>query len=136
MACARAACRPDVTAGFGASRIAVLEAAAGDEGDRKPYAIVALARVEKSRVVLEPMALWGETAVLLDFPERTRPLDIGFVSKIMTSLRRSTAQLAPPAPADTSARHTSQLLEAGVDTLIRYAKGGLQPAHRRKLLPL
>ncbi|GLS19397.1 hypothetical protein GCM10007874_24140 [Labrys miyagiensis] len=120
--------------GLGAHRIAALEAAVGDEGDRKPFAIVALARAEQGRIVLEPMSLWGETTSLLDFPDRMKPLETGFVSRIMTSLRRASAQFAPPPPVDTSARQTSQLLEAGVDALISCAEAGLQRAARERLL--
>jgi hypothetical protein len=119
--------------GLGAGRIAALEATLGDGGNKKPFAIVAIARPEGARMKLEPMALWGETQALLDFPDKTHPQETDVVSRIMAGLRRRVAQFAPP-PADVAVRQTSQLLQAGVDALIGFAEAGLHGSARERLL--
>ncbi|MFX5668645.1 hypothetical protein ABTE14_20500, partial [Acinetobacter baumannii] len=68
--------------GLGASRIVALEAAIGDGGTKRPFAIVALARPEAGKMTLEPMALWGDQQTSLDFPERA-PVTTDVVSRIM-----------------------------------------------------
>ncbi|GKQ50474.1 SWIM zinc finger family protein [Bradyrhizobium sp. Ce-3] len=120
--------------GLGARRIAALEAALGDAGNKRPFAIVAMARPEAGRMVLEPMALWGETQSSLDFPERSPAQAGDVVSRIMAGLRRTVAQFAPPPPADITMRQTSQLLGNGVDALIGFAESGLHASARERLL--
>jgi len=123
--------------GLGASRIAALEAAIGDGGNKRPFAIVAIARPESGKMMLEPIALWGETQALLDFPDRTSPQETDVVSRIMAGLRKRAAQFAPPPPADVSVRQTSQLLQTGIDALIGFAEAGLlSSAQERLLAPL
>jgi hypothetical protein len=113
---------------------AALEAALGDGGNKPPFAIVAIARPEAARMTLEPIALWGETQTLLDFPQKvSQQADV--VSRIMAGLRRTVSQLAPPPPADVSVRQTSALLQAGVDALIGFAEAGLNDSARDRLLP-
>ncbi|VIO75998.1 SWIM zinc finger family protein [Bradyrhizobium ivorense] len=120
--------------GLGARRIAALEAALGDAGNKRPFAIVALARPEAGKLVLEPIALWGDTATLLDFPERAPAPGKDVVSRIMAGLRRTVAQFAPPPPADATVRQTSRLLQGGVDALIGFAEAGLHASARERLL--
>jgi hypothetical protein len=120
--------------GLGASRIAALEAALGDGGNRRPFAIVAIARPEGGKMVLEPIALWGETQTLLDFPDRSPTQGTDAVSRIMAGLRRRAAQFAPPPPADVAVRQTSQLLQTGVEALIGFAEAGLHGSAQEKLL--
>src|SRR5882672_2724502 len=120
--------------GLGASRIAALEAAIGDDGNKRPFAIVAIARADGGKLTLEPIALWGETQTSLDFPDRSPPRGTDVVSRIMTGLRRGVAQFAPPPPADVSVRQTSQLLQTGIDALIGFAEAGLHGSAQEKLL--
>jgi hypothetical protein len=120
--------------GFGASRIAALEAAIGDGENKRPFAIVAMARPEGGKITLEPMALWGETQTSLDFPDRIPRQGADVVSRIMAGLRRKVAQFAPPPPADVTERQTSRLLQAGVDALIGFAEAGLHDSPRERLL--
>jgi hypothetical protein len=119
--------------GLGTSRIAALEATIGDGGNKRPFAIVAIARPEGGEMMLEPIALWGETQTSLDFPERTPPQETDVVSRIIAGLRRRAAQFAPP-PADVSVRQTSQLLQTGVDALIGFAEAGLHGSTQERLL--
>lgn len=119
--------------GLGARRIAALEAALGDGGNKRPFAIVALARPEAGKMVLEPMALWGETQSSLDFPDRAPAQGNDVVSRIMAGLRRTVAQFAPP-PVDATVRQTSRLLQSGVDALIGFAEAGLHASARERLL--
>jgi hypothetical protein len=120
--------------GLGANRIAALEATIGDGGNKRPFAIVAIARPEGRRMTLEPIALWGETQTSLDFPDRSPPQETDVVSRIMAGLRRRVAQFAPAPPADVSLRQTSQLLQTGVDALIGFAEGGLHGSAQERLL--
>jgi hypothetical protein len=120
--------------GLGASRIAALEAAIGDGGNMRPFAIVAIARPEGGKMSLEPIALWGETQTSLDFPDRSHPQETDVVSRIIAGLRRRVAQFAPPPPADVSVRQTSQLLQTGVDALIGFAEAGLHGSAQERLL--
>jgi hypothetical protein len=120
--------------GLGANRIAALEAAIGDGGNKRPFAIVAIARPEGAKTTLEPIALWGETQTSLDFPDRTPPQDTDVVSRIKADLRRRVAQFAPPPPADVALRQTSQLLQTGVDALIGFAEAGLHGSAQQRLL--
>ncbi|HWL21716.1 MAG TPA: SWIM zinc finger family protein [Bradyrhizobium sp.] len=120
--------------GLGASRIAALEAAIGDDGNKRPFAIVAIARADGGKLTLEPIALWGETQTSLDFPDRSPPRGTDVVSRIMTGLRRGVAQFAPPPPADVSVRQTSQLLQTGIDALIGFAEAGLHGSAQERLL--
>ncbi|QPF82309.1 SWIM zinc finger family protein [Bradyrhizobium genosp. L] len=120
--------------GLGAHRIAALEAALGDGANKRPFAIVAVARPEGGKMVLEPMALWGDTQTLLDFPERSPGQAGDVVSRIMAGLRRKVAQFAPPPPSDLTVRQTSQLLQRGVDALIGFAEAGLHASARERLL--
>jgi hypothetical protein len=120
--------------GLGARRIAALEAALGDAGIKRPFAIVAMARPVAGTIVLEPIALWGDTATLLDFPERVPAPAKDVVSRLMAGLRRTVAQFAPPPPADATVRQTSQLLQSGVDALIGVAEAGLHASARERLL--
>jgi hypothetical protein len=120
--------------GLGAARIAALEAAIGDGSNKRPFAIVATARPEAGRMMLEPVALWGETVTSLDFPDRSSPQPSDVVSRIMAGLRRKVAQFAPPPPADLSVRQTSQFLQAGVDALIGFAESGLHGSAKERLL--
>jgi len=120
--------------GLGASRIAALEAAIGDGGDKRPFAIVAIARPEGGKLTLEPIALWGEPQTSLDFPDRSPPQETDVVARIMAGLRKRVAQFAPPPPADGSVRQTSQLLQAGVDALIGFAEAGLHGSAQERLL--
>ena len=120
--------------GLGAGRIAALEAAIGDAGSKRPFAIVAIARPEAGKMTLEPMALWGETRTSLDFPERSPPREADAVSRIIAGLRRGMAQFAPPPPVDATVRQTSQLLQTGVDALIGFAEAGLHGSARERLL--
>jgi hypothetical protein len=120
--------------GLGAGRIAALEAALGDGGNKRPFAIVALARPEGGQMILEPVALWGETQTSLDFPDRSLAQGTDVVSRIMAGLRRKAAQFAPPPPADVSVRQTSRLLQAGVDALIDFAEAGLHGSAQERLL--
>lgn len=123
--------------GLGASRIAALEAAISDGENKRPFAIVALARPDRGQITLEPIALWGETRLLLDFPDRNLRPGKDVVSRIMAGLRRRVAQFAPPPPVDATVRQTSQLLQAGVDALIGFAEAGLHgSAGERLLAPL
>ncbi|MDH6258079.1 SWIM zinc finger domain-containing protein [Bradyrhizobium sp. BR13661] len=119
--------------GLGASRIVALEAAIGDGGTKRPFAIVALARPEAGKMTLEPMALWGDQQTSLDFPERA-PVTTDVVSRIMAGLRRKVVQFAPPPPADVTVRQTTQLLQTGVDALISFAEAGLHASAQQKLL--
>jgi hypothetical protein len=118
--------------GLGASRIAALEAAIGDGGNKRPFAIVAIARPEGGKMMLEPIALWGESQTSLDFPDRSPPQDTDVVSRIMAGLRKRVA--APPPPADLSVHQTSQLLQTGVDALIGFAEAGLHASAQERLL--
>src|SRR6266851_858765 len=120
--------------GLGASRIAALEAAIGDDGNKRPFAIVAIARADGGKLTLEPIALWGETQTSLDFPDRSPPRGTDVVSRIMTGLRRGVAQFVPPPPADVSVRQTSQLLQTGIDALIGFAEAGLHGSAQERLL--
>ena len=120
--------------GLGATRIAALEAAFGDGGNKRPFAIVAIARPEGGQMILEPVALWGETQTSLDFPDRSLSQGTEIVSRIMAGLRRKAAQFAPPPPADVSVRQTSQLLQSGVDALIDFAEAGLHGSAQERLL--
>jgi hypothetical protein len=120
--------------GLGASRIAALEAAIGDGGDKRPFAIVAIARPEGGKLTLEPIALWGEPQTSLDFPDRSPPHETDVVARIMAGLRKRVAQFAPPPPADGFVRQTSQLLQAGVDALIGFAEAGLHGSAQERLL--
>lgn len=120
--------------GLGASRIAALEAAIGDGDNKKPFAIVALARPEGGKITLEPIAIWGETRTSLDFPDRIPRQGTDVVSRLMAGLRRTVAQFAPPPPADVTVRQTSQLLQTGVDALISFAEAGLHGSARDRLL--
>ena len=120
--------------GLGARRIAALEAAIGDGGNNRPFAIVAIARPEGGKMTLEPIALWGETQTSLDFPDRSPPQETDVVSRITADLRRRVAQFAPPPPAAFSVRQTSQLLQTGVDALIGFAEAGLHGSARQRLL--
>lgn len=120
--------------GLGASRIAALEAAISEGENKRPFAIVALARPDGGKITLEPIALWGETRLLLDFPDRNLRPGKDVVSRFMAGLRRRVAQFAPPPPADVAARQTSQLLQAGVDALIGFAEAGLHGSARERLL--
>jgi len=120
--------------GVGASRIAALEAALGDGGNKRPFAIVAIARPEAGKMMLEPIALWGETQTSLDFPDRSLSPGTEIVSRIIAGLRRKVAQFAPPPPADVSVRQTSQLLQTGVDALIGFAEASLHGSARERLL--
>jgi hypothetical protein len=123
--------------GLGASRIAALEAAISDGENKRPFAIVALGRPDGGKITLEPIALWGETRLLLDFPDRNLRPGTDVVSRIMAGLRRRVAQFAPPPPADVAVRQTSQLLQAGVDALVGFAEAGLHgSAGERLLAPL
>jgi hypothetical protein len=119
--------------GLGAHRIAALEAALGDGGNKRPFAIVAIARPEGAKTTLEPIALWGETQTSLDFPDRSPPPETDVVGRIMAGLRRRVAQFAPP-PSDVSVRQTSQLLQTGVDALIGFAEAGLHGSAQERLL--
>jgi hypothetical protein len=120
--------------GLGAGRIAALEAAIGDGGNKRPFAIVAIARPEDGKITLEPIALWGETQTSLDFPDRSPPPETDVVGRIITGLRKRVAQFAPPPPADVSVRQTSQLLQTGVDALIGLAEAGLHGSAKERLL--
>jgi hypothetical protein len=120
--------------GLGASRIAALEAAIGDGDNKRPFAIVAIARPEGGKITLEPIALWGDTLMSLDFPDRTLRQSTDVVSRIMAGLRRRVAQFAPPPPADVTVRQTTQLLQAGVAALIGFAAAGLHGSARERLL--
>lgn len=120
--------------GLGVSRIAALEAAIGDGGNKRPFAIVAIARPEGGKMTLEPIALWGETQTSLDFPDRRPAQEADVVSRIMAGLRRRAAQFAPPPPTDVSVRQTSQLLQTGVDALIGFAEAGLHGSAQERLL--
>ena len=120
--------------GLGAARIAALEAAIGDDGNKRPFAIVAIARPEAGKMTLEPIGLWGDTQTLLDFPDRSLTRGNQIVSRIVAGLRRKVAQFAPPPPADVSARQTSQLLQTGIDALIGFAEAGLHGSDRERLL--
>ncbi|MCA6117258.1 SWIM zinc finger family protein [Bradyrhizobium sp. WSM 1738] len=120
--------------GLGASRIAALEAAIGDGDNKRPFAIVAIARPEGGKIILEPIALWGETQMSLDFPDRILRQSTDVVSRIMAGLRRRVAQFAPPPPADVTMRQTTQLLQAGIDALISFAEAGLHGSARERLL--
>ena len=120
--------------GLGARRIAALEAALGDDGTKRPFAIVAIARPEGGKIVLEPIALWGESPALLDFPDRSPPPETDVVARIMAGLRRRVAQFAPPPPHQASARQTSQLLQTGIDALIGFAEAGLKGSAQERLL--
>jgi len=123
--------------GLGASRIAALEAALGDGGNKRPFAIVAIARPEGGHIALEPIGLWGETQISLDFPDKSRPQATDAVSRIIAGLRKRVASFAPPPPADASVRQTSQLLQGGVNALIGFAEAGLHgSAQERLLVPL
>jgi hypothetical protein len=122
--------------GLGANRIAALEAAIGDAGTKRPFAIVAIARPEGGAMTLEPIALWGDSQLSLDFPEQ-QPKESDTVSRIIAGLRRKVAQFAPPPPADVSVRQTSQLLQGGLTALIGYAEASLHgSAQERLLVPL
>jgi hypothetical protein len=120
--------------GLGASRIAALEAAISEGENKRPFAIVALARPDGGQITLEPIALWGETRLLLDFPDRNLRPGKDVVSRIMAGLRRRVAQFAPPPPTDATVRQTSRLLQAGVDALIGFAEAGLHGSARERLL--
>lgn len=120
--------------GFGARRIAALEAALGGGGNKRPFAIVAMARPEGGKMALEPIALWGESQTSLDFPDRSTAQGTDVVSRLMTGLRRRVAQFAPPAPADATVRQTSELLRTGVNALIGFAEAGLHGSARARLL--
>jgi SWIM zinc finger len=121
--------------GLGASRIAALEAAIGDGSNKRPFAIVAIARPEGGHITLGPIGLWGETRTSLDFPDKNPPHATDTVSRIIAELRRRVANFAPPPPADISVRQTSQLLQSGVNALIGFAEAGLR-AQERLLVPL
>ena len=120
--------------GLGARRIAALEAALGDGGTKRPFAIVAIARLDAGKMVLEPMALWGDSQMSLDFPDRAPAPGKDVVSRIMAGLRRTVAQFAPPPPADVTVRQTAQLLQGGVDALIGFAEAGLHASAQERLL--
>jgi hypothetical protein len=120
--------------GLGARRIAALEAAIGDGGNKRPFAIVAIARPEGGKMTLEPIARGGETQTTLDFPDRSAPRATHVVSRIIAGVRKSVAQFAPPPPADVSVRQTSQLLQTGVDALIGFAEAGLHGSAQQRLL--
>ncbi len=120
--------------GLGASRIAALEAAIGDSGNKRPFAIVAIARPEDGKIALEPMALWGETQTSLDFPDRIPPPETDIVARIMAGLRRKVARFAPPPPDHVSVRQTSQLLQTGIDALISFAEAGLHASAQERIL--
>jgi SWIM zinc finger len=120
--------------GLGARRIAALEVALGDDGNKRPFAIVAMARPEGGKMALEPIALWGESQTSLDFSDRSTSQGTDVVSRLMTGLRRRVAQFAPPAPADVTVRQTSELLRTGVDALIGFAEAGLHGSARARLL--
>ncbi|MCA6125832.1 SWIM zinc finger family protein [Bradyrhizobium sp. WSM 1704] len=120
--------------GLGARRIAALEAALGDGGTKRPFAIVAIARPEAGKMVLEPIALWGDGQMALDFPERAPTPGKDVVSRLMAGLRRTVAQFAPPPPADLSVRQTARLLQGGLDALIGFAEAGLHASARDRLL--
>jgi hypothetical protein len=123
--------------GLGAGRIAALEAAIGDGSNKRPFAIVAIARPEGGHITLEPIGLWGDTQTSLDFPAKSPPPATDTVSRIIAGLRRRVANLAPPPPTDVSVRQTSQLLQSGLDALIGFAEAGLHgPAQQRLLVPL
>jgi hypothetical protein len=127
--------------GLGASRIAALEAAIGDGGNKRPFAIVAIARPEGGHITLEPIGLWGETRTSLDFPDKSPPKTTDkatdTVSRIIAGLRRRVANFAPPPPTDVSVRQTNQLLQSGLNALIGFAEAGLHgPAQERLLVPL
>jgi hypothetical protein len=85
-------------------------------------------------MMLEPIALWGETQTSLDFPDRSLSPGTEIVSRIIAGLRRKVAQFAPPPPADVSVRQTSQLLQTGVDALIGFAEASLHGSARERLL--
>jgi hypothetical protein len=120
--------------GLGANRIAALEAAIGDSGNKRPFAIVAIARPEGAKTMLQPIALWGESQTSLDFPDRSPPPETDIVARIMAGLRKRVAQFAPPPPADVALRQTSQLLQTGVDALIGFAEAGLHGSAQERLL--
>ena len=123
--------------GLGASRIAALEATIGDGSNKRPFAIVAIARPEGGHITLEPIGLWGETQTSLDFPDKSQSQAADTVSRIVAGLRRRVANFAPPPPADVSVRQTSQLLQSGLNALIGFAEAGLHAsAQRRLLVPL
>jgi hypothetical protein len=122
--------------GLGARRIAALEAAIGDGGNKRPFAIVAIARPEGGKITLGPIALWGETQTALDFPDRNPPPETDVVARITAGLRKRVAQFGPPPPADVSVRQTSRLLQTGVDALIGFAEAGLQGSAQERLLAL
>ena len=104
-----------------------------DGGNKRPFAIVAIARPEDGKMTLEPIALWGEIQTSLDFPERI-PQETDVVSRIKAGLRRRVAHFVPPPPADVSVRQTSQLLQTGVDALIGFAEAGLHGSAQERLL--
>ena len=120
--------------GLGASRIAALEAAIGDGGNKRPFAIVAIARPEGGKMTLEPIALWGETQTSLDFSDRSPSAGNRRGLPHHAGLRRRAAQFAPPPPADVAVRQTSRLLQTGVDALIGFAEAGLHGSAQERLL--
>src|SRR5262249_30975981 len=120
--------------GLGASRITALEAAIGDGGNKRPFAIVAIARPDGGYITLEPIVLWGEPQPPLVFPDKTPPRATDTVSRIIAGLRRRVANFAPPPPADASVRQTSQLLQSGVNALIGFAEAGLHTSAQERLL--
>jgi hypothetical protein len=120
--------------GLGASRIAALEAAISSGRNKRPFAIVAIARPEGGNITLEPIGLWGETRTSLDFPDNRPPQATDTVTRIIAGLRRRVAQFAPPPPADVLVRPTSQLLQSGLNALIGFAEAGLHGSAQERLL--
>jgi len=117
--------------GLGAHRIAALEAR-GDTAP-KPFAIIALARPEGERLVLEPMTLWGEPSMLLDFPPKPVKAAPTLMAEIMARLRRTANRIASAVPMASEGVLITKLAQAGLEALIETAEGGNRPA---KLAPI
>lgn len=124
--------------GLGARRIAALEAALGDARAAKPFAIVALARPEGDALGLTPMALWGESPLLLDFaPRAAAPPDRGLVAGLVARLRKAGDHFAPRPPPDRAGGTLKHLTAAALDVLVDTAETGTDLSSRaRKLAPM
>jgi len=121
--------------GLGARRIAALEAALGDAGAAKPFAIVALARPDGEKLSLAPLALWSAAQTLLDFPPRAVAPERGLVGSIVARLRRAADRFAPPPPADSTDRKLALLAQTVLDGLVEIAEDGNGLASRARKLP-
>ena len=123
--------------GLSARRIAALEAALGDARAAKPFAIVALARPEGDALGLAPMALWGESQLLLDFPPRATAPERGLVAGLIARLRKAGDHFAPRPPPDRAGGKLKHLTAAALDALIETAETGTDlSARTRKLAPM